>query len=165
MKDISTTLGGALSGVAQGSDSDIYAKVKSSELTIQQKQAIKYFFERLHRVYQAEYRRQLPDESTERACKAEFGDRIMNIPKQVMDKGFDCLHQELSSVKSEYRFMKMDAVIELVKTGGNVQGVQGVQDGAYRVFKPALPGPEEYVSRRKKAAAEGISKLKSLFDE
>ena len=162
MKDISTTLSGALGGVAQGSDSDIYAKVKSSELTVQQKQAIKYFFERLHRVYQAEFRRQLPDESTERACKAEFGDRIMNIPKGVMDKGFDALHHELSSIDSDYRFMKMDAVIELIKTGGNVAGVQ---DGAYKVFQKALPEPEEYVSRRKKAAMAGIDRLKSMFEE
>ena len=160
MKEIATTLGGALGKVSAGED--VFAKVKSSDLSVEQKQAIKYFFARLSRVYQAEYRRQIPDESSERACKAEFGDRIANINKETMDKGFDSLHNELCSIESDYRFMRLDSVIELIKTGGNAKGCQ---DGAYRVFAPALPISDDMKASRKAAAEKGCQKLMSMFED
>ena len=164
MKDIKTLVNTATTpGFHMGEVStDVYAKTRSSDLTNNQKQAIKYFFGRLQRVYQAEYRRQLPDESTQRACKQEFSHLVMNIPLETMDKGFDALHLELANYESEYRFMKLDPVIELIRTGGNLTGSQA---GAYKVFKKALPMSEQHKNKRKNRGIEGCKSLMSIFDE
>ena len=160
MKDISMISNSAITEIQN--KSDIFAKTRSESMTDEQKQAVKYFFARLQRIYQAEYRRQIPDESTSRAVRQEFADRIMNISKALMDKGFDNLHDELCDPESSYKFMKLDAVIELVKMGGNSKGVQ---DGAHRIFPKALPEPKEHKEKRRKVAIEACSRIKSIFDE
>lgn len=160
MKDMSIASQNIVNNIKDGND--VFAKVKSEDLSVEQKQAVKYFFERLHRVYQAEYRRHMPDESTQRAVKQEFADRVMNIPKLLMDKGFDSLHDELGNPQSEYRFMKIDAVIELIKTGGNAKGVQ---DGSYKVFKPALPIPPSLREKRRQAGIENCGKLLDFLND
>jgi len=164
MKDIKTLVNTATTpGFHMGGVStDVYAKTRSADLTENQKQAIKYFFARLQRVYQAEYRRQLPDKDAIIACRQEFSHLIMNIPLETMDRGFDALHTELSSSDSEYRFMKLDPVIELIRTGGNLTGSQA---GAYKVFKKALPMSEEHKNKRKNRGIEGCRSLMSIFDE
>lgn len=159
MKNLTELVSSAVSASKAGED--VFAKTRSQDITTVQKQAIKYFYERLSRIYKAEFRRQLPDDASERKSKAEFGGLIMNISLQMMDKGLSALHAELGDPDSTYRFMKLDAIIELVKLGGNARGVQ---DGSYKRFKFALPEPEEYISKRKKAAAEGISRLRGMFD-
>jgi hypothetical protein len=160
MKDITTITDNAIGSYKAGED--VFAKTKSKDLTDNQKTAVKYFFERLHRIYQSEYRRNIPDESTERAIKGEFAHLIMDIPKPVMDRGFDALHDEIKVIDSQYKFMKLDAVIELVKTGGNVHGVH---DGAYKVLPRALPVPEEIRSKRKQKGIEGCKKILNIFGE
>ncbi len=159
MKDLSTVLPGA---VAKSLGQDPIAQVRSADLTPEQKGAIKYFYARLERIYLAEYRRQLPDESTERASKSEFGQLIMDIPKATMDKGFDALHEELKITDSQYRFMKLDPVIELIKTGGNVNGHQ---DGIYKPFPKALPITQEEKEKRAVAARGAINDMKELFND
>ena len=159
MKDLTTILPNV---VAQSTGQDKFAQVSSSDLTTGQKGAIKYFYARLQRIYLAEYRRQLPDESTERASKGEFGALVMNIPKETMDKGFDALHEELRNVESEYRFMKMDAVIDLVSSGGNLSGHRPAM---YREFAKALPVPPEELLKRKKAGREELDKMMGMFDD
>ena len=159
MKELQAVLNNAVS-TAKGEDK--YAQVKSADLSIQQKGSIKYFYARLSRIYQAEYRRQLPDESTERASKAEFGKLIMNIDKEMMDKGFDALHKEMGNPESDYRFMALDPIIELVKSGGKAEGQKG---GAYNAFAPQLPEPIEYKTKRKKAGESSLNNLMGMFDE
>lgn len=160
MKDIKTITDNALGAYKAGDD--VFARTKSKDLTPQQKTAVKYFFERLQRIYLSEYRRNIPDESTQRAIYGEYAHLVMDIPKAIMDKGFDALHDEIKVPDSDYRFMKLDAVIDLIKTGGNVHGVQ---DGAYKVLPRALPVPEEIRSKRKRKGIEGCRKILNILDE
>lgn len=160
MKDIQSITENALGAYKAGED--VFARTQSKDLNPNQKTAVKYFFERLQRIYLSEYRRNIPDESTQRAIYAEYAHLIMDIPKPVMDKGFDALHEEIKVTDSEYRFMKLDAVIDLVKTGGNVRGNQV---GAYKVLPKALPVPSEIRSKRKRTGIAGCRKILDMLDD
>lgn len=166
MKDLINITDGVVDGLTSDDAADaVYAKTTTRQMNVTQKQAVKYFFARLQRVYQAEYRRQMPDENTARGIKQEFAHLIMDLSKEVMDSGFDNLHEERKLPNSEYKFLNLDAVIELVKNG---RPQEGVQAGAYKPFFPngrRLEEPVERRSRRKQAAEDGLSRIKSLFDE
>lgn len=162
MKNLNTTIGQALS-TATNSNNDPFAQVRAEELTSNQLGAIKYFYARLERIYNSEYRRQLPDETTERASKAEFGKMIMDIKKDVMDKGLESLKEEISKLDSEYRWMKLPIIIDFVKHGGNIGGCRS---GIYKPFERSKAITDQNtLLKQKKAGAEALDTMKGLFDD
>jgi|GEM_PF-4556321 len=152
----------AIAERTHGCNGDNLARTRSTDLTPEQMITVKYFFGRMKRVYGRAFTDRVPDESTQRGLMQEFAKDIINIDKKTMDKGFDCLHVELGNVESQYKFMPIDAVIQLVKAGGNVTGVQ---DGAYKLHVPKkrITMSEELKQKQKQTGDKTLSSLKSLF--
>ena len=145
MKDLETVMPNAISNAADNRNVDKFAEVHSSQLTLTQKEAIKYFYGRLSRIYMAEYRRQLPDAAAERASKSEFGGLIMDIPIETMRAGFNALHADRGRLDSKFEFMNMDLIIATIRNGGRPTGGRaGIYDD----------DPTDYMIERKRQASE-----------
>jgi hypothetical protein len=103
--------------------SDLIMKPKSEvgqekELQPEQKDAIGYFFAKLRIIYGNQYLVNYPDEKTEAFAKREYARHIVEITREQMDEGFDLLHQQRQKNADEWRYMDVDKIIGLIKTGG-----------------------------------------------
>lgn len=89
-----------------------------TRLTQGQVDTVGYFFARVRVIYGHQYMVNFPDEATENYAKREFARQVCDIPREIMDKGFQALHRVRQDKPDEWRFIDLDRIIGLVKTGG-----------------------------------------------
>ena len=160
MNNINQQLAKAMTSAAGG---EVRVPTSRAEMTDDQAKAVAYFYARLSAVYGTEYMRCFPDEKTEAVSKREHGPFIMGYTKAQIDKGIDALHVSRQSGEDKYKWLNIDEVIGLVKSGGNVTGDRV---GAYKVFdrKSALTD-QTALAKSKKAGASALDSMKELLAE
>ena len=160
MNNINQQLAKAMTSASGG---EVRVPTSRAEMTDDQAKAVAYFYARLSAVYGTEYMRCFPDEKTEAVSKREHGPFIMGYTKAQIDKGIDALHVSRQSGEDKYKWLSIDEVIGLVKSGGNVTGDRV---GAYKVFdrKSALTD-QTALSKSKKAGASALDSMKELLAE
>ena len=87
-------------------------------LTQDQADAVGYFFARIRVIYGHQYQVNFPDESTEKFAKREYARQVCNISRETMDEGFDALHKARQETPDEWKYLDLDKIIGLVRTGG-----------------------------------------------
>ena len=160
MNNINQQLAKAMTSAAGG---EIRVPTSRAEMTDDQAKAVAYFYARLSAVYGTEYMRCFPDEKTEAVSKREHGPFIMGYTKAQIEKGIDALHVSRQSGEDKYKWLNIDEVIGLVKSGGNVTGDRV---GAYKVFdrRSALTD-QTALAKSKKAGASALDSMKELLAE
>lgn len=133
---------------------------KKPALTEKQVGAIRYFYAKLPLIYPERFNAIYPDKESVRASAREFGKYICDIPPDKMDAGFAALHELLQDPQSPYSFMPMDAIIELLRTGGKGSESQAL----YKPFRTELGVSDEVKEKRKVAGASALDDMKKLFD-
>lgn len=108
MKDIQTIL----------QNRQVTQEVAPAPLTAEQKDSLAFFFMRLKLVYGPLYDSAIPDETTERFVKREYGRHVADLTREQISKGFDRLHQLRQGASWEqWRYMDIDRVVGLIKNG------------------------------------------------
>lgn len=87
-------------------------------LTQPQTDTVGYFFARVRVIYGNQYNSAFPDESSEKFAKREYARQVCDISRNRMDEGFHALHQQRQINPDKWRFLDIDQIIGLVKTGG-----------------------------------------------
>ena len=160
MNNINQQLAKAMTSAAGG---QVRVPTPRAEMSDDQAKAVAYFYARLSAVYGPEYMRCFPDEKTEAVSKREHGPFIMGYTKAQIEKGIDALHVSRQSGEDKYKWLNIDEVIGLVKSGGNVTGDRV---GAYKVFdrRSALTD-QTALAKSKKAGASALDSMKELLAE
>ena len=160
MDNINQQLAKAMTSAAGG---EVRVPTPRAEMSDDQAKAVAYFYARLSAVYGPEYMRCFPDEKTEAVSKREHGPFIMDYTKAQIEKGIDALHVSRQSGEDKYKWLNIDEVIGLVKSGGNVTGDRV---GAYKVFdrRSALTD-QTALAKSKKAGASALDSIKELLAE
>lgn len=83
-----------------------------------QANAVGYFFARLRAIYANQYTVNYPDERTEMYAKREYARQICDITRERMDEGFEALHQQRQQNHEDWKYLDLDKIIGLIKTGG-----------------------------------------------
>ena len=160
MNDLTTQLGKAMAAATGG---EVRKPTGSAEMTKEQSGAVAYFYARLSTIYGPEYMRNFPDEKTEAISKREHGAYIMDFTKDQIDKGMDALHTSRQYGEEQYKWLNVDEVIGLVRSGGNITGDRV---GAYKVF-PRSHRLEDQTAKykRKQEGRKHCEALKGLFGD
>jgi predicted Zn-ribbon and HTH transcriptional regulator len=160
MDNINQQLAKAMTSAAGG---EVRVPTSRAEMSDDQAKAVAYFYARLSAVYGPEYMRCFPDEKTEAVSKREHGPFIMGYTKAQIEKGIDALHVSRQSGEDKYKWLNIDEVIGLVKSGGNVTGDRV---GAYKVFdKKAALTDQTALAKRKVAGRSCLDEMLGSLKE
>ena len=135
--------------------------IDSSQLNQNQRDSVAYFFFRLKTTDPTEYDRVIPDESTERALKAEYAPHVMNMTRTRIDAGIALWHQYRQSrdyANRDYQFLKIDNVIGLIYEANNPRP-------EHKILPIGLPEPPGAKRERKQRLGNVVGDIKKLFDE
>lgn len=106
MKDVRTILQGT------------QLPTEPAPLTDQQKDSVSFFFMRLKLVYGPLYDSAIPDQTSEKFARREYGKHVANLTREQISKGFDLLHRlKQGAERDKWRYMDIDGVIGLIKHG------------------------------------------------
>ena len=126
-------------------------------LTDDEIQQVGMFFARLRVIYGNQYLVNFPDESTEKFAKMEYARQICAIKPDRLSEGFQALHRQRQQNPQDWKFMDLDRIIGLVKTGGSHWSHRVIEA---KDAEQMLALPQKRSEETKKRVSDGIAELR-----